>query len=140
DGYYDVRITAELWETYYIDYYAMLAVDHPPGTEVFVDERFAVPPPALKMYATETPRMFARAVDDHGDDVSATIASLDALYLDTFGRGQFQGVTRDHFVELELPADAPLSPSLGTSGEGGGEGLPGTARTAPSPKHPLPNP
>src|SRR5690606_29157634 len=25
----------------------------------------------------------------------------------TFGRGPYQGITRDHWVEVELPADAP---------------------------------
>ncbi len=43
NGYYDLRVTAELWETYYIDRYALLAVDHPAGTEIFTDERFSVP-------------------------------------------------------------------------------------------------
>ena len=43
DGYYDLRITGELWETYYYDYLALMAVDHPAGTEIFTDERFAVP-------------------------------------------------------------------------------------------------
>ena len=47
DGAYDLRITAELWETHFFDLVSLLAVDHPAGTEVFVDERFAVPPPAL---------------------------------------------------------------------------------------------
>ena len=32
DGYYDLRITGELWETYYYDYLALMAVDHPVGT------------------------------------------------------------------------------------------------------------
>ena len=40
DGYYDIRITAELWETYYYDHLSLMVVDHPEGTEVFVDERF----------------------------------------------------------------------------------------------------
>ena len=40
DGYYDIRITAELWEVYYYDYLALMTVDHPVGTEIFVDERF----------------------------------------------------------------------------------------------------
>ena len=43
NGYYDLRITGELWETYYYDYLSLMAVDHPAGTEVFTDERFAVP-------------------------------------------------------------------------------------------------
>ena len=30
------------------------------------------------------------------------LRSLDGRYLDTFGRGQYQGVTRDHYVEVDL--------------------------------------
>ncbi len=47
DGYYDLRITAELWEVYYYDYLALMTVDHPIGTEIFVDERFVIPPAKL---------------------------------------------------------------------------------------------
>jgi Tfp pilus assembly protein PilF len=103
DGFYDLRVTAELWEAYYIDHYSLMAVDHPAGTEVFADERFAVPPPPLKLFATDKPQPFARAVDDRGTDVSTVVRDLDEKYLDTFGKGRYQGVTRDHWVELELP-------------------------------------
>ena len=41
DGLYDVRITAELWETHFFDHVSLLVVDHPADTEVFVDERFS---------------------------------------------------------------------------------------------------
>jgi hypothetical protein len=112
DGYYDLRITAELWETYYIEHYSLLAVDHPEGTEIYADERFAVPPPPLKVYITAVPRAFLKAVDDSGADVSATVSESDRIYLDSFGRGQYQGVTRDHWVELELPENAPRSGAL----------------------------
>jgi hypothetical protein len=47
DGYYDIRVTAELWEVYYYDYIGLMPVDHPEGTEIFVDERFVVPPAKL---------------------------------------------------------------------------------------------
>jgi Flp pilus assembly protein TadD len=112
DGVYDLRITDELWETYYIDHYALMVVDHPAGTEVFTDERFAVPPPALKIYTTAEPQPFASAHDDRGADVSATVRDLDRTYLDTFGRGPYQGLTRDHWVELELPESAPRDAPL----------------------------
>jgi len=29
DGFYDLRITGELWETYYYDSLALMTVDHP---------------------------------------------------------------------------------------------------------------
>ncbi len=48
DGVYDVRITAELWETHFFDHVSLLVVDHPADTEMFVDERFQpARPPAL---------------------------------------------------------------------------------------------
>ncbi|HEX8148242.1 MAG TPA: FG-GAP-like repeat-containing protein [Pyrinomonadaceae bacterium] len=106
-GFYDLRITAELWETYYLDRYQFAVVDHPAGTSVFVDERTAREPPALKVYTTAEPHPFAGAWDDAGKDVSEVVGKLDGRHLDTFGRGTHQGVTRDHFVELELGDDAP---------------------------------
>jgi tetratricopeptide (TPR) repeat protein len=107
DGFYDLAITAELWETYYLDRYRFVVVDHPAGTEIFVDERTARRPPALKVYTTAEPHAFAGAWDDAGKDVSEVVNVLDGRHLDTFGRGTYQGVTRDHFVELELGGDAP---------------------------------
>lgn len=118
DGYYDLRVTAELWETYYIDHYSLLMVDHPAGTEIYTDERFSLPPPALKIYTTEASKPFVKATDDTGRDVREAVRATDKIYLDTFGRGQYQGVTRDHFVELALPPEAPRSGPLYLIGDG----------------------
>ena len=112
DGYYDLRITAELWETFYNDHYSLMVVDHPAGTDIFVDERTATPPPRLGIYTVTRPRPFKGATDDSGQDVAAIVRELDGRYLDTFGRGQYQGVTRDHYVELELGDDAPTAGPL----------------------------
>lgn len=112
DGYYDVRITAELWETHYFDHVSLLAVDHPTGTEIFVDERFAPRPPALAVQQTGPLRPVVRAWDDSGRDVTDVVRSIDGRYLDKFGRGQYQGVTRDHWLEVEVPADTPRSGKL----------------------------
>ena len=106
DGHYDVRVTAELWETHFFDQVSMMVVDHPADTEVFIDERFAFPPPAVKLHAVSTPRPIVRAVDDRGKDVTDSVSGRDAEYLDTFGRGAYQGITRDHFVEVEIPSAA----------------------------------
>ncbi len=103
EGQYDLRITAELWETHYFDHVALMVVDHPAGTEVRVDERFAVPPPPLAVRATGPSRPVARAVDDAGRDVTDRVAARDGVYLDTFARGAYQGIAADHFVEVELP-------------------------------------
>jgi Tfp pilus assembly protein PilF len=112
DGYYDLRITGELWETYYYDYLKLMVVDHPVGTEIFTDERFVVPPVKLAMTAVGPPHPIAKAVDDRGEDVTEIVSKLDGRYLDTFGRGQYQGLTRDHFVEIDLGSDVPSSGPL----------------------------
>ncbi|HKG22225.1 MAG TPA: FG-GAP-like repeat-containing protein [Blastocatellia bacterium] len=108
DGFYDLRITADLWETHFFDHVRLMVVDHPAGTEVFVDERFAIPPPELEVIPTTPPRPFARVRDDSGRDVTEVVRARDRIYLDTFGRGAYQGVTRDHYVEVELGDDVPL--------------------------------
>ena len=112
DGYYDLRFTGELWETYYYDSLALMTVDHPAGTEIFTDERFAVPPVKLAVTAVGEPQPIARAIDDNGNDVTDTLRALDGKYLDTFGRGQYQGVTRDHYVEVDLGRNVPSSGPL----------------------------
>ncbi len=112
NGYYDLRITGELWETYYYDYLGLMVVDHPKGTSVFTDERYVVPPVKLAVIPTATPHPIARAIDDNGQNVTAIVSSLDGKYLDNFGLGQYQGVTRDHYVEIDLPPDAPTSGPL----------------------------
>jgi tetratricopeptide (TPR) repeat protein len=112
DGFYDLRITAELWETYYYDQLSLMTVDHRAGTDIFVDERFVIPPAKLAITAVETPHKIAHAVDDSGKDVTDIVSTLDENYLDNFGRGRYQGVTRDHYVEVDLGTDAPQSGPL----------------------------
>ncbi len=112
DGVYDLRITAELWETHFFDHVSLLVVDHPADTEIYVDERFAVPPPTLAVQPTAPPRPVARAWDDHGQEVTDMVRGRDGRYLDTFGRGTYQGVTRDHYVDIDLGDDVPPSGPL----------------------------
>lgn len=112
DGYYDLRITAELWEVYYYDYIALMTVDHPVGTEIFVDERFVIPPLKLGITTVAMPHKIARAIDDNGQDVTDIVSTLDGRAVATFGRGQYQGVTRDHYLEIDLGEDATKSGPL----------------------------
>ena len=112
DGYYDIRVTAELWEVYYYDYLALTAIDHPAGTEIYVDERFVIPPAKLGITIVSTPHDIARATDDTGQDVTDLVRDLDGKAVSSFGRGQFQGVTRDHYLEVDLGDDAPKSGPL----------------------------
>ena len=78
-------------------------------TEVFVDERFAVPPPPLEAIATGPgAARSARSRDDPGAMSSAVVRDARRPRISiSRGRGAYQGMTRDHFVEMELPDDAP---------------------------------
>ncbi len=107
DGLYDVRITADLWETHYFDHVHLTVVDHPADTEAYVDERFFLTPTKPRLYLTKPPRPIARAVDEHGTDVTDLVRRIDGRYLNTFDLGKYQGVAADHYVEVDLGDDAP---------------------------------
>ncbi len=118
DGFYELRITGEYWESFYLDNYKLLAVDHPENTEIFTDERFSIPLPPLKVFTTETTQNFASAKNDKGEDVSEIVKNLDENYLDGIERGKFQGVAKEHFVEVELPENAPRDKKIWLVGDG----------------------
>ena len=107
DGYYDVRVHANLWETDYFDQLALLVVDHPADTDIHVDERFFLTPTPPKLYVTTPARPVARARDHLGADATEEVSKIDGRYLDRAGRGKYQGITADHWVEAELGDDAP---------------------------------
>jgi len=107
DGFYDVRITAELWETHFFDHISLMVVDHPEGTEVFVDERFAFPPPELTVHVTSDLMPIIDAWDDQGQSILEYVISEDERYVDFFGRGDYQGITRPHYIEVEINDDTP---------------------------------
>jgi hypothetical protein len=107
DGYYDVRVHANLWEADYFDQLALIVVDHPPDTEIFVDERFFLKPTPPKLHVTGPVTPVAKAWDHLGKDATDEVRAIDGRYLDRCPRGRFQGVTRDHWVELDLGDDAP---------------------------------
>ncbi len=98
----DLRVTGELWETHYWDWFGLVAVDHAPDVEVWVDERFVVPPAPLAVQATGPVQAVAAAVDERGRDVMDLVADRDNLYLDTFALGAYQGLAEDHWVELAI--------------------------------------
>jgi tetratricopeptide (TPR) repeat protein len=109
DGVYDVRITAELWETHFFDHVSLLVVDHPEDDEVYVDERFsAAAPPALEVKAFRHVTPVTSARDEKGRDVSDLVRDRDGRYLATFAKGRYQGIAEPHYVEIDLPAEGRL--------------------------------
>jgi len=111
-GFYDLRLCTQLWESYFFDEMKLMVVDHPAGTDMWVDERFCIPPPALAYHITTPAQPIPHAVDDLGHDVTDILTARDGRYLDTFGLGRYQGLTRDHYVQVDL-GPAPAVPSRG---------------------------
>jgi tetratricopeptide (TPR) repeat protein len=110
NGVYSLQITEELWETTFLDEVRLLVVDHPPGTEVFVDEAFVPPPfPPLRLYTVRTKRTPVSAVDERGRDILPLISRRDRRHYAGFDRTPFQGYTKEHAVVLDLGDVAPAS-------------------------------
>jgi hypothetical protein len=87
-------------------------LDHPAGTEVWVDERFAMPPPRFTPIVTGPVQPLAAARDDRGHDIADVLAARDDRHADFAGRGAYQGITRPHAIELTLPDEAPRTGPL----------------------------
>jgi hypothetical protein len=104
DGRYQVRITAELWETHFFDQVRLLAVDHPADVEVLVDERFVPSEAPQHRFRIATSRQPLHSVADHrGQSLDETLRANDARYADGFALGQYQGVAEEHWVAFDVP-------------------------------------
>ena len=112
-GVYSLQITEELWETAYFDLVKLLAVDHPVGTHIFVDEKYTPPPfPEFKIYTAKEIHRPRIALDHHGYDVSDALKTVDYHYAIEHEPGVFQGVVEPHFIVLDLgdvPDDSELT-------------------------------
>ena len=113
NGVYSVQITEELWEVAYFDLVKLVAVDHPAGTRIFVDEKYGPPPfPEFKLYAVREVYQPRSAHDHNGNDVTDALATFDYRYAVEHAPGPFQGVVEPHAIVLDLnnaPADQPIT-------------------------------
>ncbi len=118
-GAYEIRITAELWETHFFDHVSLKVVDHPATETALVDERFVpTQQPKLAVLATTPARPLAEPRDQAGRDVAQALAASDGVCVNDFPLGRFQGIAEDHWIEFRLPADAPANQPLLLVGEG----------------------
>lgn len=102
DGIYDLRMTAELWETHFFDYVELIAVDHPAGTEIYIDERFVFPSPDLSARIVKTPRPVRRVTGDNGEDLTETVSEKNSSYIHPFTKTAYQGLVDEYSVTIEL--------------------------------------
>ena len=112
-GKYSIQITEELWETAYFDEVKLIAVDHPAGTDIFVNEQYIPPPFAeFKVYGVKEKLHPKSAVNHRGEDVSDALKMFDYHYAVEHKPGPYQGVVKPHAIVLDLgdaPNDAPVT-------------------------------
>ncbi len=103
DGYYELRVTEELWEVAYFDHIELTAVDHPANVDVFTNEKVGPPSMAEPTIFTAQQKLFPRAaVDSHGRDCLAKLAKVDRDFVQAFDRLICQGLAEPHFIELDF--------------------------------------
>lgn len=103
NGEYRVMLTEELWEAAYFDQVRLLAVDHPADVEFFSNEK--VGPPSIsefKLHPVRKRRTPVAARDHRGRDVLDKLTQRDEKYLRAFDKILQQGLTEEHFIELDL--------------------------------------
>ena len=103
DGEYRLQITEELWEAAYFDSVELIAVDHPAEVEIFSNEKVGPAEiAAFKIHTVRTPRVPVSARDQQGRNVLPQLRHKDSVYLKEFDRRLKQGLTPEHYIELDL--------------------------------------
>src|SRR5262249_24542287 len=83
----------------------LLAVDHPADVEIYSNEKVGPAEIAeFKVHTVARPRTPVAARDQAGRDVLDTIAKADNDYLKGYDRKICQGLTEEHYRELDLGA------------------------------------
>jgi len=103
DGKYKLQLTMELWETNYYDDVKLHVVDHPAATEVYIDEKFAIPPyPSNTIYTVSDKKLPLSAIDGEGNDLLPMLREWDYEYVSNFLLTDFQGIAEPHDLILDL--------------------------------------
>lgn len=112
-GRYEIHVTNELEEVLYLDRLRLLAIAHPPGTEVHPSEGMTSPPGrpfALHVVRDLRPPHAAR--DEAGRDVLDRVLARDRRYPDTFALHRIRGYAEEHALVLDLGQDVGARPVL----------------------------
>jgi hypothetical protein len=104
DGRYVLKIAEPMDEVAYLDRLQLVVVDHPAGTSVYPDERFATggPPPTQDLIAFDRRIFPATARDHRGRDVTGKLLAWDRDTVDGFAVRAWLGFAEEHFVELDF--------------------------------------
>ncbi|MGA1238353.1 MAG: FG-GAP-like repeat-containing protein [Limisphaerales bacterium] len=116
NGAYELRITEELREVLYLDTAALVAVDHPPGTEVYTTGKMVpskpFPPHELITLKPLGPLLHAERND--GLDVTQALREIDQHHASPIHPRipQLRGLAEPWSITLDfgpLPTDRPLA-------------------------------
>jgi hypothetical protein len=109
NGQYRLKVTEPMDEVIYLDHLRLAVVDHPAGSLVFPDERFATsdPQPTQELLAFRDRRLPKTVTDHRGTDVTARVLERDRRAPDGFHLRSWLGFAEDHALTFDfgdLPA------------------------------------
>jgi len=103
NGKYELQITAELWETIYLDKVRLVAVDHPDSIDITVNERFSPPPfPELQIYKTTNRYLPKSIADEKGRNLKPFITKEDDRYIPYMEHTEYQGIAKLHDLIIDI--------------------------------------
>jgi tetratricopeptide (TPR) repeat protein len=114
DGAYTIKITNEQRETDYLDFFKLLAVDHPPDVEIHSTDMLTAPPfSPSKMRVLDNPLPPIRAEGDDGIDRTEEVQQADGRFAPPgpILPPPLRGVCRPMALTLDfgpIPTDRPL--------------------------------
>jgi hypothetical protein len=112
EGFFDLAISEELWETTYLDMADLVAVDHPEAAELFLDERMNFGPPlSFVPYTVRHPRTPRSVTDHRARSWLAEVRRRDGVYSHAFELTRYQGITLPSELVMDLgplPPGAPV--------------------------------
>ena len=117
-GHYEIKIGEPMEELCYLDSVRLVQYDLPPGWQMTLDERSAVsgPEPSGDPVFYQHAMLPTRAINDRGDNVIASILSVDGIASPTGELDpRFLGHTKEHRLEIafqESLNDLPGHPVL----------------------------
>ncbi len=103
NGFYELKITEELWETPYLDEVKLYVVDHPRDIEIFVDERFIPPPyPEFEIYTVDKQYSPVSVKDQNGREWLPDVSKMDERYIYDLIPTIYQGIVELHDIIIDL--------------------------------------
>jgi Tfp pilus assembly protein PilF len=109
DGRLSFRLLEPMEELDYLDRVKLLAIDHPDGTEVYPNSRFAMQPPfpRFRVVVSQDAHPPLGAWDGHGRNVLPELLKRDHHFVEGFANTPFAGIAKMHTLELDLGAWNP---------------------------------